>query len=306
MKFFAISLLFLLIGYGCTTPPVNRDEVNERPGGVVVHSPTQAVTKSVDPTALPAPTTVLKPSQDRGKKLEADSRAKQELSEGTITRFRGVYQNMGNPRIAVYVNRELSDEVREWTGATKFLLGQKESTDAKRKVMALGVDTNEETTRSSPNDAWMWDFENGFMNPFLSAGTQLVDQPTIMRLSALKTQKPGSSFQGARKRTIEMEALLDFADIFVEVLVTRAPSTSLGYEIKAIAKEVRTGVILAHASSTRWSKKKNEAKETKEAVSTPTGYKMVSSKKEEDFPNVAEVSTDLAMEVMNALIRSWG
>lgn len=324
MKMFVILVLTLMISVSCTTREVYLDQGSETPRGAVPPPPkARTINTTIDATALPevrpmyqAPVkNVQQKNQQQEQQREQEKPSREERSEGTVDQFRNAYRNTGNPRIAVYVNQELSDEVREWTGPTKFLVGQKESASptsiAKRKTMALGVDTNEVATRSSPNEAWVWDFENGFMNPFLSAGTQLVDRAMIMRLSALKAKKPGSTFQGSRKRTIEMDALLDFADIFVEVLITKAPASPLGYEIKAIAKEVRTGVILAHASSTRWStqlEQKEEPEQITQAVPTATGYKMVTitKEKEQEFPTGAEVSNDLAIEVMNALMRSWG
>jgi hypothetical protein len=218
----------------------------------------------------------------------------------------------------VFLNRQLSAEVREWATDERAVVQQSgaamvKTTDAQGNETTQKAAVKQDAQayvqkhtgvggdRSGPEEAWMWSFEDGFLAPLLESGAQLVDRTTTMRLVAAGSGKAGSATDLTSVKQVEMDALKGSADMFVEILVTEAPGSAYGYEFKATAKDVKTGLIKANVSSLRWNMKKRM---TKEAVVTGKGYDVV--EKEAEMPPVHMVSERLSMDMMNALARTWG
>lgn len=238
-----------------------------------------------------------------------------ETLKGTMRRFREAYEEKGKPRMAIFLNRELSDEVREWRTDEREVRAYKDSNlAAEREAEESSV--NEKTHdrgssvysqkhislskgRIAPDEIWMWKFEDGFLQPLLQTGVRVVDRATIMRLAAAESGQQGSAYSPITVKKIEIDALKDKADIFVEVLVTRNRSALHGYEFKATAKEVSTGILLANATSLNWDSRSREAKRI---VATSRGYEI---KKDITFPTVNELSCDLALDLMSSLADIW-
>jgi len=221
---------------------------------------------------------------------------------GSIERFKKAYKAKGSPRIAVLLNRALSDEVREWrTPARAVITGTRQKTvgqagketrrvDEARGLAAYDQVHDESGARPSPGEQWMWAFEDGFLQPFLSAGAGG---------TAAKSGKQGDPHSLLSVKQVEMDALAGGADIFVELLVSRAPSSPYGYEFKACAKEVKTGVILANVTSLRWSRLPNYSEQ--EVVATSRGYEF----RGPTVPPIDVTSSSLAIDLMSALTRAW-
>ncbi|ROH86017.1 hypothetical protein ED208_16475 [Stagnimonas aquatica] len=213
--------------------------------------------------------------------------------------FEQAYRRAGSPRMAVYFNRELSDEVREWipddavtqvssyhethnqsaSGSGEFKLrGQGElkptaggkdpaqpfslqaSGQGSSRAQAQSETRAESTNtvlrqayigptggREDPREAWKWEFEDSLTNKLLSARANLVDRAMIFRLMA-KNSPQSDGLSGSISTNInEISALEKYADILVEMLVTEAPGTAVGYDFRATAKEVKTGRLLGTA-----------------------------------------------------------
>ena len=240
------------------------------------------------------------------------SRSGKSSLAGTINRFSRAYATKGKPRIAIFLNRALSDEVREWRTSHRTVVEgegsiskSRETHFSHRETTAKGPLTVYEQKqielgggRRSPGESNLWAFESGVMNLFLRAGANLVDRATIMRLTVLKDNQKDSTAQVSQNIT-EMKALVDKADIFVELLIARVPSSLYGYEFKAIAKEIKTGRIIAHATSLNW--EEDDFKE-KKIKATSDGYEITEETK---IPKMKDLSRDLALDLMNSLITSW-
>jgi hypothetical protein len=236
-----------------------------------------------------------------------------EVARQTIQRFKSVYAAWGTPRIAVFLNRALSDEVREWRTDARLVVASgstsvrsKDGQEERASEIATGTSIStqkplgDESARPNPGETWMWEFEGGFLEPFLAAGGRMVDRATIMRLSAARLGMQSNTYAAMAVKKVEMDALVDHADLFVEILITHSPASPYGYEFKAIAKEVKTGVIVAHVMSRRW---KPEERWQRSIVPTSRGYEIVDTT---SMPLVHEISADLALELMNALMHSRG
>lgn len=233
----------------------------------------------------------------------------------TIERFRQAYIKAGRPRIAVYLNRQLSDEVEEWITdsrevTTKTTTSNHQPADKSAQGTSPSVSTSETASysqkhaglggrRSGPDEAWIWGFEDGFLEPFLAAGAQVLDRAVLLRQAAAQPGTAGGATPLAVK-TLEMEALGRQADLFMELLVTRSPDSVYGYEFKASAKDIKTGMLRANVSSLRWPA---QAATKQVAVPTAKGYEYV--EKKADIPPAPQVAGWLAVDLMKSLMRSW-
>ena len=292
---------------GCNTYYVDT----ETPAGSVPPAPIQSLEPSINQNGYTRTANTTRDGVISSNKYD-DNRTRVDFSSGTIERFQDIYNKKDKPRIAVFLNRQLSDEVREWKTSTrkvatggKTTITEKDAWDKKTTEATGDTSTYSQThlenntARPEPGEKWMWSFEDGFIRTFLSAKAKLIDRTTILRLSASKSGKQGDAHNLMAVKKIEMDALSDHADIFVEILISRSPSSLYGYEFKATAKEVKTGAIIANTTSLRW---KPEKRVEREIIATSDGYEVLDSVR---IPPVYEVSEDLALDLMNAFVRLW-
>jgi hypothetical protein len=302
----------------------------ETPAGTV--PPVQSITP---PPSSPDNQTSIKTTIPSRREIQ-HSRAD---SSKVISDFRKAYKEQDSPRIAIFLNRSLSDEVRQWqsdervvisgegeklsagtanktpasdttvnvqTGAINVQSGQGatgsvelEGSDDKQRSMTIQSQQYiEETKRYGPGEQWMWAFEDGVLSTFLKAKVNIIDRATILRLTAAKSAE-GKDIQLITVKQIEMDALKDHADIFIELLVSRFMSSPYGYEFKAAVKDVKTGRILANVTSADW---KGQKRRGRAVIATENGYKLGGAMR---LPAVKDVASDLAIDVMNALIHIW-
>jgi len=214
-------------------------------------------------------------------------------------RFRSVYRGKGRPRMAVFLNRTLSDQVREWATPERFVQSNSRRTRSlyrqHHRSLAGG--------RMNPAELWMWEFEDGFMSPLLSAGIRLVDRAPIMRLASAHSGLQGSAGNPLAVRKVEMDALVNHADLFVELLVEKSTAARHGYAFKATVKEVKTGVIVANITSLAVTA---PIRETSEDVveATDRGY-VIDTRTIREVPSLHETATDMARRLMVQLLRTW-
>lgn len=230
------------------------------------------------------------------------------IATGTLQRFSDAYKFANEPRMVIFLNRSLSDEVSEWVPLGRISVSG-EGTISKsgknagkssynEKIMGPVAITAEEYTgiggeRAPIEEGYLWAFEDGFTRAFLQTNARLLDRATIMRALAASKDK------GMGPKQVEMDALSDKADIYIEILIARSPGAQYGYEFKATAKEVKTGRILANSTSLNWRKKTQD-----KIVVTSAGYEIVNSQ-EQELPGVGELSKDLAIDLMNTLSTIW-
>jgi hypothetical protein len=234
-------------------------------------------------------------------------------SAAIVPRFSEVYRAQGQPRLAIFFNRALSDEVREWKTTDRGIMvvegkftteedGRKEHFEGPGGAGVYRQSHLQDARRSSPGEAWMWRFEEGFIRPFLEARALVVDRATILRLTAAASGRQGSAWNPMAVKKIEMDSLKGNADLFLEILIRREPQSGIGYEFRATAKEVDTGIIRAYISSADW----NYGTETEEeVVATSSGYQFVDKKDTLELPDIRTVSGDLALALMRAMTENW-
>lgn len=217
-----------------------------------------------------------------------------------LSDFKSGYTGHGKPRLAIFLNRSLSDEIREWKTASRDITsgtGSRGEYFGEHVSGETAVYTQEhielENEGSNISKGGMWAFEDGFLQPFLETGATVLDRATIMRLTALKHGQ-GDAYNPITVKRVEMEALKGHADIFVEVLILDDPQTPWGYEFKAVAKMVNSGQIIASTNSRNW----NLA--TKDDSSR--GYFVQRSS---TIPGAYDLSRELALHLMESFLLFW-
>jgi hypothetical protein len=219
---------------------------------------------------------------------------------GTVKRFQAAYSSKKKPRIAVFLNRALSDEVRDWRVNEGYIVryGEKGGKQADLDVYpSRGV---REEPRPAPGETWMWAFEDGFLEPFMESGVRLVDRATIMRLVAAETQGEGGALAPLAVKKVEVDALRGYANIFVELLISASPGAQYGYAFKATAKDVKTGIIIANVVSVDW---KYQPETERRILAGQSDYEVVA---ENRTPPLDDVASTLALELMSSMARGWG
>jgi hypothetical protein len=238
--------------------------------------------------------------------------ARKSENSGALKRFAESYKSHNKPKIAIFLNRTLSDDVREWkTNGRAVLAGNGSVTTSVESPLhyreetvkgPLAVYGQTENgvggARNNTDEPYLWEFESGFMQPFLSAGANLVDRATILRLVS-KGSDQGIAAEAIETKKNEMNALLNYADIYIELLITRQPSAATGYEFKAVAKEIKTGRIVGMATSLNWD---NAGERPKKVIATDKGYQIIDDPK---MPRVKNVSNDMALDLMSSLATAW-
>lgn len=257
---FAGLILSIFLLSGCQT----YSEV-ETPSGTVPPSSQSSIIPPASSYNAQSATETSEFQQPLSRKAkEAQKVSKQDI----ISNFRNIYIANDSPRIAIFLNRTLSDEVRQWqtsertvvsgegeqvsagttnnnSGSTLNIQGDtvniqsdaggtgraevKGSTDKQRAITIESQQYIENEKRNGPEERWMWAFEDGALEPFLKAKANIIDRATILRLTAAKSND-GKEIQSVTPKLIEMKALRDHADIFVELLISRSTLDETGYK----------------------------------------------------------------------------
>jgi len=312
---------------GCT-----KYSETETPAGTVPPAPVQSTVGSPSTFEGQVPSEVSQPLSRKARE------ARKVLRQEIISNFAKVYAAKGSPRIAIFLNRALSDEVRQWRAEQRVVIsgegkkvsvaagdniaasdamvniqsgavniqsgtakGSAEVEGSEDKQRAMSVQSEEyieEEKRYGPGEQWMWAFEDGALEPFLEAKAHVIDRATILRLVAAKAVE-GKNIQPITVKQIEMDALKGNADIFIELLVSRFMYSPYGYEFKAAVKEVKTGKVLANVTSADWRGKRQRGRVV---IATENGYQLGGGMR---LPAVKDVASDLAMDVMDRLIDVW-
>lgn len=229
--------------------------------------------------------------------------------DAVIRAFASAYAGQDSPRMIVYFNRELSDEVREWTSTERLAIdGQRRSTESgpegeTRRTDRGGVSiaaqvATDDGGRFGPGERWMWEFEQAISEMMLDADVALIDRALVMRRQAAATDDDTLGNPSRSVRTIEMQALEGYADLLVEVWVARSPESPVGYEFRAQVKDVDDGRLVA--TVTTFGEGLPMAGGRQSVVATSRGYEIV-----EEVPTVTDAATELGVAVMESLGRRW-
>jgi hypothetical protein len=179
-------------------------------------------------------------------------------------RFAATYAKLRSPRIVVFWNRELTDDLEtEREDVTQFSADSYGSASSHqqdyrtRRTSNSDIDSTNNgslqgevrssTRRVDPgkratplSEADDFDTERGFIDGLTGAGARLVDRTAIMRASAL-----GANASNAQ--AVEMRALMARAEWTIEV--TPLSDNGDGARYKMIVRNISTGTIVAMTTS---------------------------------------------------------
>jgi hypothetical protein len=182
-------------------------------------------------------------------------------SQEIVDEFQAAYRAAGAPRIALFWNVVLSDQVAEGTTSSSRVRGETTQTvsrleqetageagssrlvdgDSRRNV-DLTVNRTSRTTDSAKRgtpfaerDVWL--LEGAFTKALMEGGAELIDRNLMMRITAGQLEAGKDRDQ----RTVEAKALMGKADVLLEVLLTRDVDSPLGWGFRCTLREISTG-----------------------------------------------------------------
>jgi hypothetical protein len=220
--------------------------------------------------------------------------------------FGRLYRDKGLPRFAVYLNRELSDEVTAWVTDTRMVMNaqvrkqtESKAESSKETDVALAVQRQRgDTARDMPDEGWSWEFEEGFTRPLLANGVRLTDRAVMLRLMGAKDRRGSGDLHSPNPKALETQGLSEYADVLVELLVRREPTSVCGYDFRATAKQIADGRILAMASSRSWDSK--QLRQKKQVAVGADGYETC-----RDLPAPGDVARLLVVDLTEGLRGAW-
>lgn len=315
LKSLFFSFLVLALSAGCTTtvyldkplppgPPV--PPVNTHHGTAIQEIPRQQPGQgavSVAHTQQPIPSS-----------LKNSNVPPREASPARC--FKNLYVKQGKPRMAIFLNRSLSPEVRQWATENKLVTAGTGELAAGARGSYLGAAAGvkgkgnqaiyEQKYVNSPNRAPLnekdlWTIENGFIQPFLQSGVHLVDRATIMRIAAEKQTDIDNSDKLVSPKLVEIRSLQEYSDVYIELLVLRDTTEEVGFVLKATAKESKTGRILSNANTLGWDWD-SMATVSEEVVATSNGYQFEETR---EGVSLEEAAGILSRELMGKLCYQW-
>lgn len=241
-----------------------------------------------------------------------------------VGRFASAYANNGKPRLALYWNRQLSETLNEWYSDTR-VVSRTESNSTMSGEINLDKQASSQNTveiqrraqdrrRGQVSESFEWEFQDGFLAPFLDAGATILDRAAIVRFT-------GADMQTTNENLVEVRALQGKADFLLEILVAPNWQSTTGYELRTRILEVKTGRIVAMVNS----KSLREWNPEKQVVATDRGFTEPDDD-DESFgpegdmkvrataggfeqkrkpPKLSKISQNLAYNTMNGLMRQW-
>ncbi|MCL4217526.1 MAG: hypothetical protein KJ052_11055 [Candidatus Hydrogenedentes bacterium] len=261
MRTYGYALAFVaLTGLAAGCASQQRDTQTEvvYSAAVIADEPTPPGT-----VAPPQPQVIARPYRpDSIMSGTSDFELERQRREAAHAAFKSAYKASGNPRIVAYFNRELSDDVQEWTSQSRVKVGYGEATTTESSggatsttVTSGGVAASVETRTPSDEglpvaETWQWRLEDAFVQSIAGAGAVIVDRTLIMRSTA--ASQPQTAYGDLAVKQIEMQALEGKADILAEIVISRQPDVDYGYLFRSRAYDIKTGAILVSTSSATW------------------------------------------------------
>lgn len=187
---------------------------------------------------------------------DAPATASTTIDAAVLEAFRAAYGKAGKPKLAIFVNRDFSDDVRDWGSDVRLKEGFVESrvTDQGRVTGAgtaiTTVETRNDGDRRPREEQWIWRLDESILNPLLGVGAHVIDRAMAMRLTAVNATP--DALGEVSVKNIETNALKGHADILVEVLVSNSRSAQFGYVFTIKATSIKDGRIMVRASSASW------------------------------------------------------
>ncbi len=230
--------------------------------------------------------------------------------------FNSGYSAAGKPRLALFWNREFSDRLSQWAAMRRAVASG--STSIQGPLFGRANAAEIDKTETAQTEILLQDqvrvglgsemtnmvFESAYTEPLTRAGAIFIDRSTIMRLTQSHAGKTKGVGYRPDKQIVETDALIGYADMIAEVLMT--PDTfggsPLGIAFQVNVTDIRTGQrVLSFVSQGVY-------EDPEEAKRRPKKYKATSAGfvPEVDIPDPQKVAKRLALETMLHLGQRWG
>ncbi|KIL99542.1 hypothetical protein CCC_04058 [Paramagnetospirillum magnetotacticum MS-1] len=292
---------------------------------LLVALPASAQTVGAKVPPYEAPPKIAPPVRDGGEVTEQTQPRPNPFApqEDVIARFRDAYAQGGRPRLTIWWNRQLSDTLAQWYSESRTVTADKtrnstegdltlKQSGGRQSVTETQRRADDTAERPARDETWDWEFQDGFMAPFLQADAQIVDRTTITRIM-------GAGAEEIDPKTVEVMAMQTMADVMIEVLVANSAQSTTGYELRARIVDVKTGRILGMVNS----RSLKEWQKTGKATASARGfdlpdedddsfgperadqrYKATSSgyERRRKPPKLAVIAHNLATNVMSAML----
>lgn len=225
--------------------------------------------------------------------------------------FAEAYRRAGSPRLAIYFNRELSEQISEWLPQSLRQLELTQDSaliaETNRGTAVQAGATNRITlsethalhsgptvSREGLEERWRWQFEDAVSQTFLAADARVIDRALMLRQMAANRTPGGTTSAAVSMTTNEMVALNGFADVLIEILVAR--STDGTADLRATAKRLSDGQLLG--SALLRAGELGQSEQPGRFVPTAGGYMRERQRAE---PSVAQQSEALALRLMRSM-----
>lgn len=205
-----------------------------------------------------------------GQSEQAQQQSKAEQAKATAA-FKAGYARAGKPKIALFWNRTLSDDVSSTAEVTGTLTSTGiRARDNYQVTIRVAAQSGSEKNYSLAPPPRAAEFESGFQSALREAGAVFVDRSAIIRLSALGKTKAGEQAKDLDYQTLEMSALADYAQYFAEVNFIRDADSTGGLEVRVTVISTSTGEVIADVVPTELYKSDDD---TGTWVASDSGFK---------------------------------
>ncbi|MFK5986574.1 MAG: hypothetical protein QM479_14285 [Pseudomonadota bacterium] len=160
--------------------------------------------------------------------------------------FSRLYKKYKRPKIVILFNQQLSGDVNDWRENSRLVISDETKISMQRK--------NNNNRQVNFPQQWIWQFEQGFVEIFESLGVRLIDLNTAKRLTASSQMdtSPGLSGMVGSLKKNEIDAISNYANYYIELVIISSQQSDFGYQLKASMINSKTGEIIARVNSLSW------------------------------------------------------
>jgi len=247
-----------------------------------------------DHAAAPMMASPQKPLTEDDLRNEANAPQRSESAESIIERFKSGF-GRSNPRIAVFWNRDFSEQVSDWASTRRIVVSGKghlqgEVPDGKVRLDGDGSQAAQAEFRSaghSGKSAPAFDLQAGFVSQMGAAGVRVLDRTAIMRITDNALEKGDFSRLSPDQARLEMRALGEHADYLLEL------SQVTGKEFHIRVLDISNGAVQTMLNSNG---QPPESDKDRRWVATDHGFE-----KRKHRVTLADVGQELALQTLASM-----
>ncbi len=247
-----------------------------------------------DHAVAPMKATPQKPLTEDDLSNEANASQRSESADSILDRFQqGLGQNA--PRMAIFWNREFSDQVSDWASRHRMMVSGEGSLSGEIPEGDVNLDGKSRTAaqaetrsaRRSGSVAPAFDLQSGFVSQLTQAGVTVVDRDAIMRITDNALENGEFSRLSPDQARLEMRALEQHEDYLMVLSQIDAEQ----FQIRIL--DINSGAVQAMVSSNGVPPKTDEDRRW---IATDNGFE-----KREKRVSLKDVGQELALQILASL-----